>query len=105
MASSPVDSRFELLLFETIEEERDRRNREQLERLRKLQEIDDTGICEFCPQTKNIEWIPAMTRYHWDIDKEPLEDPNRSIFLCPRCSSEYNANWQDRWDDYYSGLL
>ena len=108
-ALCPIESRFELLIFETAGEQKDRRNREQSERDRKLQGIEGGGCCEGyfheCRNIENIEWVPAMTRYNWDIDKEPLEDPNRDLFLCPTCSKWYSEHWQERWDDYYGGLL
>ena len=43
-----------------------------------------------------------MTRYHWDIDKEPLEDPNRKLFLCEECDQEYYELWNNQWEEYYA---
>ncbi|MHA1470839.1 MAG: hypothetical protein ACTSSP_09805, partial [Candidatus Asgardarchaeia archaeon] len=67
------------------------------------------GCCEGyfyeCHGRENLSWVSSRTMYTWDVDKEPLEDPNRSYFLCPTCDSQYNEHWQERWDDYYSGRL
>jgi len=103
-----IIDRFELLILESAQECDERRLKEKKEREKKLKEIEDAGHCEYYGQFcngKDAKWIGAMTRYHWDIDKEPLSDPNRDLFLCDSCAMEYHDYWQERWDDYYSGLL
>jgi len=115
-----IQSRFELLIFETAseyierkkkekEEQDERRLKEKEERDKKLIEIEKDGCCEgafhSCDNKEKVEWTPAMTRYSWDIDKYPLEDPNRDLFLCEKCVEEYFTEWDYRWDEYYGGLL
>jgi len=41
---------------------------------------------------------PCMTAYH---------DPkmNTKPVLCDECAQEYHDYWQERWDEYYAGLL
>ena len=104
-----IKDRIEIMLFETIEEEKERRKKKREDREKVLKEIENKGVCEGvegkCDCKKDVTWINSRTFYSWDIDEEPLEDPNRSIFLCPHCAEVYNRHWQDRWDDYYAGLL
>ena len=105
-----IESRFEILCFETAQEEKERRARQKKDRERRLQETEDRGECEFCggqrPDYKNdSKWVGPMTAYHWDMDKDPFADPNRKLFLCSDCAEEDHMYWQERWDDYYSGLL
>ena len=98
--------RWEILIFEDIQEKRERLLREKIVRKELLDSIEDDGYCEgFGGRCDNKgEWVPAMTAYHWNIEKEP-HNPNRPVFLCKQCGEEYTLSWQDRWDDYYSGLL
>ena len=105
-----MTERFEILTFETIDEKKLRRTSEKKERDKKLKEIENNGFCEYCggrekDYKKDPEWIPAMTRYHWDEDKEPLNNPNRDIFLCSTCQIEYTEHWKEMWNEYYYGLL
>ena len=44
----------------------------------------------------------AMTQYAWDGQGE---NPNRDQRLCPRCSDEYQSEWQERWDEYRREVL
>lgn len=32
-------------------------------------------------------------------------DPNAPIPLCRPCAAEHHAEWDERWADYYAGLL
>jgi len=96
----PIDNRFEILdLYSS------RREKEKKEREKKLEEIENEGVCEFCQGREsnyknNPEWVGSMTAYHWDMDKEPLNDPNRKNFLCSDCAEENHLYWQERWDEY-----
>ena len=27
------------------------------------------------------------------------------VFMCDKCGEENDERWQERWDDYYSGLM
>jgi hypothetical protein len=101
-------NRIDLLIFEDAQEEKDRRAKQKADREKRLQEIEDKGCCECCKQfgrenRKEIEWVGSMTRYHWDIDKDPFVDPNRSLFLCPECAEEHCNHMSDMWQAYYGG--
>ena len=105
-----MNNRFDILIFEDAQEEKERRAKQKVEREKRLQEIEDKGCCEFCEHfgrenTEGVEWVGSMTRYHWDIDKEPLRDPNRPLFLCPGCAQDYVENMESMWHDYYNGLM
>ena len=56
------------------------------------------GPCD----AENAKPKPCMTAYHWD-GKGP--NPNADPVLCPDCHTAYIAYWQERWDEYYRGLL
>ena len=105
--SHDISERFEILIFEDAQQQKERLLREEIEREKYLQSIEDCGCCEgafwHC-NNKKAFWTPAMTRYHWDIGKEP-EDPNLPIFLCKDCELEYISHWTGRWNEYYNGLL
>ena len=45
--------------------------------------------------------VPCMTAYHWDGKSK---NPNADPVLCADCHHEYVVYWQERWDEYYSGL-
>ena len=104
-----IKDRFALLILETAQEEKERRSKEKTAREKELKKIEEIGICEGwcgpCDNKKGVSWISSMTYYFWDIDKYPLEDPNRELFFCPGCAKDYTEGWTDRWNDYYSGLL
>ena len=104
-----ISDRFELLDLETVQEQTKRRLKEKIEREKRLREIEAKGQCEGssvpCNNRKDVKWIPAMTRYYWDIDENSLSDPNRDLFLCHNCANEYVECWTERWNDYYSGVL
>jgi hypothetical protein len=101
--------RFDLLQFEDAQQMFERRAKEAEIRNKKLAKIEDYGYCEGmfheCRSKKNVEWIPASTCYRWDKEKDPEENPNRDIFLCPVCAKEYTSHWDEMWSEYYHGLL
>ena len=44
----------------------------------------------------------------WDrirLDGDPPPDPNADIPLCRECAAEHHAGWDERWAEYYGGLL
>ena len=104
-----IINRFELLIIETIEEKRERRLKEKKYRENIEKKIEEEGCCEGvsyeCHSRKNVKWTPARTFYPWDIDKKPMEDPNRDKFLCDCCEKEYNELWDEMWREYYSSRL
>lgn len=60
-------------------------------------------VCEDCGcDDDSVEVVGAMTAYHWDGKGE---DPNRNPRLCPSCAEDYISYWDERWKEYYSGLL
>lgn len=101
-----IESRYEILDFESAQEEKSRRLREKKERERKLQEIEDRGYCEGfageCSNKKDLKWTYSQTNYLWDIDEEPLENPNRPLFFCSSCAEGYMDYWYDMCRDYYA---
>jgi len=71
-------------------------------------------ICEGCGKSEGVELEDSRTMYappvlnYWDrvlLDGEEPPDPNAPIPLCRDCAVEHHANWDERWADYYSGLL
>lgn len=58
--------------------------------------------CFGCGAVENIHIEPSMTRYPWN---GMGTDPNRDLPLCEWCGKDYREHWQERWDDYYAGLL
>ena len=55
MRDEPIENRFEILLFETVQEETERRAKQKGERERKLQAIEDRGECEACEGERGTE--------------------------------------------------
>lgn len=62
----------------------------------------------------NVSLQPSRTAYvqpmltTWDrilLDGEDPPDPNADIPLCEDCVVEHEAYWDERWAEYYSGLL
>lgn len=47
----------------------------------------------------------AMTAYHFEGEPNSPEDPNKDFYACEACWIEYRDYWQERWDEYYSGIL
>ena len=111
-----INDRFDLLIFENAQQMIDRRSEEAKNRGKKLTEIEKIGECEGfegkcegfegkCGNRKDVKWTPSRTFYPWNIDKEPLENPNRNIFLCGECEIGYNEYWDEMWNEYYAGRL
>jgi hypothetical protein len=54
---------------------------------------------------------PRLTRYERILEEnfgEELpdsEDPNADIPLCRGCAEDHHKNWNERWAEYYAGLL
>lgn len=79
--------------------------------LRAVEEQDQYGrlplVCECCHRLNGtgdcvVRREPARTMYAWDGQGE---DPNADLMLCRDCAAEHHANWDERWADYYAGLL
>ena len=54
---------------------------------------------------------PRITRYEMILEEnfgepppEP-EDPNADIPLCRSCAEAHHEEWNNRWAEYYRGLL
>ncbi len=61
--------------------------------------------CLRCGTTKRehgVEAESSRTCYHHDHDGE---DPNAPIMLCRPCAKMHHEEWDERWSEYYSGLL
>ena len=98
-------NRFDMLIFEDAQEMHERRERESKHREKMHEETEEEGLCEYCRRDRPAKWEDGRTFYSWNKDKDPLHDPNRSIFLCKYCALEYTESMTERWNDYYSGLL
>jgi len=114
--NSDIADRFDLLIFEDAQQMFDRRANEAESRKKKLAKIEGIGYCEGfegrcegveegCENTESVKWTPSRTFYPWNIDKDPLEDPNRDIFLCDCCEIRYNEYWNETWKEYNAGRL
>jgi hypothetical protein len=42
----------------------------------------------------------SMTAYHFEGEKNSAEDPNKDFYCCDAHYKEYEAFWQDMWDEY-----
>ena len=58
--------------------------------------------CYGCGSTERVQLEPSLTRYPWD---GMGTDPNRDLPLCEHCGAEHREYWEERWADYYAGLL
>ncbi len=62
--------------------------------------------CERCGrQCSGVKSESSRTMYNFDGPIGSPEDPNRDIMLCRDCAKEHHDYWNERWDDYYAGLL
>ena len=77
-----MNDRFDLLIFEDAQEEKERRERESKNREKLLEDIEKQGVCEGCKRKVKLYWEDRRTCYSWNKDKDPLEDPNRDLLLC-----------------------
>jgi hypothetical protein len=60
----------------------------------KLPPPPDHLVCGECGATEGVRLVQAMTVY-----------PDTPILFCGSCAEDYRSYWQERWDEYYSGLL
>jgi len=61
--------------------------------------------CECCDTTDinhGVEAEPSRTCYHCAPGDD---DPNKDIMLCRKCAERHHEEWDEKWADYYSGLL
>ncbi len=58
--------------------------------------------CEHCDTRISVRLESSRTMYCWEGEGQ---DPNRPLALCACCSIEHHNNWDDMWNEYYSGLL
>lgn len=56
------------------------------------------GKCPYCKKIGRLEKPESMTVY-------VNEKGNETKFQCKECAQDYREHWQERWDDYYKGLL
>lgn len=64
-------------------------------------ELPGFGRCA-CGRVRVLYFTHPMTQYPEEPGKP---DPNRVGRMCRDCQREYEEHWQERWDDYHSGLL
>lgn len=72
-----------------------RRHKAEYEARRALVPKD---VCEMCGTKEGVTPQSSRTAYaeFW---------LNDDICLCPSCAEEHHAEWDNRWSDYYGGLL
>jgi uncharacterized protein (DUF1778 family) len=69
-------------------------------------------LCLICETAEDVRLEPSrtsysntvITRFHIILD-EPPEDPNQDIPLCRKCAVLHHEEWDDRWREYYVGLM
>lgn len=62
--------------------------------------------CEVCDAMDgDIRLEDSRTQYVWKGDFDDPENPNRPLMLCRECAREHHEYWDERWSDYYGGLL
>jgi DNA-directed RNA polymerase subunit RPC12/RpoP len=61
------------------------------------------SACQYCGRrVPGVERECSRTRYPWNGEGK---DPNRDVYLCRDCAKDHHEHWDDRWADYYSGLM
>lgn len=55
-------------------------------------------------------WCPGCRQWRTDIKRQRQmtaynHEPSNWCTHCTDCQKEADAYWQERWDDYYSGVL
>jgi len=97
------------MIFETAQEMKDRRLREADNRVDILKKIEGRGRCEGvqgpCEATSGLSWATPRNAYKWDVDKDPIRDPNGDMFLCESCAGWMKEYWDEMWGEYYSGCM
>lgn len=64
------------------------------------------GFCPYCEiYYSPLEFVSPMTMYPVDKLDENGNDSNYVGFMCARCAQQYREIWDERWAEYYSGLL
>jgi len=52
-----------------------------------------------------LSWATPRNAYKWDVDKDPIRDPNGDMFLCESCAGWMKEYWDEMWGEYYSGCM
>jgi hypothetical protein len=60
--------------------------------------------CQACGATSGVIRYHQRTMYRYDGGPGDADDPNM-VTLCPPCRAENDAYWDERWEEYYGGLL
>ena len=66
--------------------------------------ITEKGGCQRCGSTVNVTRRAQRTMYPYNGETGSPDDPNY-VTLCPPCHEENDAYWDERWEEYYGGLL
>lgn len=61
-----------------------------------------TESCARCGATEGVEFEDSRTCYPRHEDGT---DPNAPVPLCRSCAKDHHDYWDERWDEYRSGLL
>jgi hypothetical protein len=59
--------------------------------------------CEGCWATENLDVTSPRTAYNWDGASD--FNPNHPRLLCPPCTEEHHAHWDDMWRTYQADRL
>lgn len=77
----------------------------------------DSAVCECCGSTVDVRLEDSRTAYPYEIpaptvwdkvldrEPEPPPDPNAPVWLCRECAADHHSLWDERWSEYYAGLL
>lgn len=75
--------------------------------------------CERCGKTGGVRLEDARTNYVrepptvWQriqaadggLTPSMMDDPNKPLALCRACAKEHHDYWDERWNEYYDGVL
>lgn len=79
-------------------------------------------VCLCCGDSEGVQLEDSRTCYHVETprlgrygrlglddplndDPPPPSDPNAPIPLCRGCAKDHHDYWDERWAEYYAGLL
>lgn len=66
---------------------------------------DENRICQRCETTFNVSRRRQNTMYNYDEGEVGDKNDPNFVTLCEDCHKENDEYWEERWQEYYSGLL